>query len=351
LKRNGYEDFKVTKKFGRIYIDGVTNEAAVIVSRVFGVANVMPAIRTDISKKSVLETLVEISKQSLKEGDSFAVRPKVVGDHPFGSRELSRDGGAAVLDAFSNNIKVNLTSPDVTFYIEVRDTNSYLYTDIVPGVLGLPYGTQGKAVGLFSGGIDSPVAIWLAMKRGVAVLLLFMDQRPYVGTSYIERAKKSCKKIKEYVPISVYRLYLAPMGPIMKRLMESENLRFTCLLCKRSMYRIAEFFAEKKKALSIITGESLGQVASQTLSNIYTLDRSITIPVLRPNIGMDKIEIENIARSIGTYVITAKKVEGCQCVPPNPATRSKLKVVETLEEDLDLLGLCKETADKIETMA
>lgn len=349
LKRNGYEDFNVTRKFGRIFIDGISNEAAVIVSRLFGVANAMPAIRTDTSKKSVIETLIKISKQSLKEGDSFAVRPKVVGDHPFGSRELSIDGGSAVLDAFpQNDIKVNLTNPDITFYIEVRDTNAYLYTDIVPGVLGLPYSTQGKAVGLFSGGIDSPVAIWLMMKRGVAVLPLFMDQRPYVGTSYIERAKESFKIIKQYVPVPVYGLYSAPMGSIMKRLMESEDLRYTCILCKRSMYRIAEFFAKKKRALSIITGESLGQVASQTLSNIYTIDRSATIPVLRPNIGMDKIEIEKIARSIGTYDITAKKVEGCQCVPHKPATRSKLEVIETIEKDLDLLALCRETADKIE---
>jgi thiamine biosynthesis protein ThiI len=352
LKRNGYEDFKVTRKFGRIFIDGISDEAAVIVSRLFGVANVMPAICTDISKKSVIETLVKISKQSLKEGDSFAVRPKVLGDHPFGSRELSVDGGAAVLDAFSQrDIKVNLTNPDVTFYIEVRDTNAFLYTDIVPGVLGLPYGTQGKAVGLFSGGIDSPVAIWLMMKRGVSVLPLFMDQRPYVGTSYLDRAKESFNIIKEYVPVHVYGLYSAPMGSIMKRLLESENLRFTCLLCKRSMYRIAELFTQKKKALSIITGESLGQVASQTLSNIYTLDRSVAIPVLRPNIDMDKVEIEKIARRIGTYDVTAKKVEGCQCVPNKPATRSKLEVIETLEKDLDLLKLCREAADKIEKIA
>ncbi|MHA2394959.1 MAG: tRNA sulfurtransferase, partial [Promethearchaeota archaeon] len=309
----------------------------------------MASVQTDTNKSSVIETLVELSRQSLKSGDTFAVRPKVIGDHPFGSRELAVDGGSAVLNSLSDqDITVNLSSPDVTFYIEVRDTNSYLYTNIVPGVLGLPYGTQGKAVGLLSGGIDSPVAVWQMMKRGISVLPLFMDQTPYVGKSYIDRAQKSFDKIKEYVPISDFHLHSVPMGSIMQRLMESENLRLTCILCKRSMYRIAEYFANKKKAKTLITGESLGQVASQTLSNLYTLDRAVIIPVLRPNIGLDKVEIEDIARKIGTYEITAKKVEGCKCVPPNPVTKSKLGVVEKLEEELNLFELCKKAAENIE---
>jgi thiamine biosynthesis protein ThiI len=351
LERNGYTNSSVERRFGRIIIDGVPSEAAVVISKVFGVANTMASIQTDTSKSSVIETLVKLSRQSLNGGNTFAVRPKVIGDHPYGSRELAVDGGSAILEALSDkDISVNLTSPDITFFIEVRDTNSYLYTNILPGVLGLPYGTQGKAVGLLSGGIDSPVAIWQMMKRGISVLPLFMDQTPYVGKNYIVRAKKSFKKIMEYVPESGFQLFSVPMGPIMQRLLESENLRLTCILCKRSMYRIAEHFSVRKKAKTIITGESLGQVASQTLSNLYTLTRAVTIPVLRPNIGLDKVEIENIARRIGTYDITAKKVEGCKCVPSNPVTKSRLDVVKTLEEELNLLELCNEAANNIEVI-
>ncbi|MCJ7732733.1 tRNA 4-thiouridine(8) synthase ThiI [Candidatus Bathyarchaeota archaeon] len=352
LRKRGYENPSTHRKYGRIYVDGVPNEAVGIVSKVFGVANAMPSTGTEYDFESVVNGLVDEAKRSLKDGDGFAVRPKVVGEHEFNSRDLSYEAGSRVLDALKDRgVHVNLDNPDVTLYAEVRDKDAFVYSSVVRGVLGLPYGTQGKAISLYSGGIDSPVAAWLLMKRGVAVLPLFMDQRPFVGDTYVERAIESFNQIASYVPRKSYKMYSAPMGDVMQRITETREPRFTCIMCKRSMYRIAQRFAEKHKALAIITGESLGQVASQTLSNMFVLSSSIYLPILRPLVGLDKVEIEDIARVIGSYKISAVTTDGCKAVPEGPATRSKVDVLEELEAELGLVELCNEAADNITVIA
>lgn len=352
LRKHGYENPSTHRKYGRIYVDGVPNEAVGIVSKVFGVANAMPSTGTEYDFESVVNGLVDEAKRSLKDGNSFAVRPKVVGEHEFNSRGLSYEAGSRVLDALKDRgVHVNLDNPDVTLYAEVRDKDAFVYSSVVRGVLGLPYGTQGKAISLYSGGIDSPVAAWLLMKRGVAVLPLFMDQRPFVGDTYVERAIESFNQIASYVPRKSYKMYSAPMGDVMQRITETREPRFTCIMCKRSMYRIAQRFAEKHKALAIITGESLGQVASQTLSNMFVLSSSIYLPILRPLVGLDKVEIEDIARIIGSYKISAVTTDGCKAVPEGPATRSKVDILEELEAELGLVELCNEAADNISVIA
>ncbi len=252
LRKHGYENPSTHRKYGRIYVDGVPNEAVSIVSKVFGVANAMPSTGTEYDFESVVNGLVDEAKRSLNDGNSFAVRPKVVGEHEFNSRDLSYEAGSRVLDALKDRgVHVDLDNPDVTLYAEVRDKDAFVYSSVVRGVLGLPYGTQGKAVSLYSGGIDSPVATWLLMKRGVAVLPLFMDQRPFVGDTYVERAIESFNQIASYVPRKSYKMYSAPMGDVMQRITETREPRFTCIMCKRSMYRIAQRFAEKHR----VTGD------------------------------------------------------------------------------------------------
>jgi len=352
LRKNGYENPSTRRRYGRIYVDGVPNEAVDVVSRVFGVANTMPSTEAEEGFDSVVTGILEEARRSLKKGNSFAVRPKVVGEHDYNSRDVAYEAGSRILDALKDrDIRVNLDNPDVTIYAEVRDKEAFVYSNIQRGVLGLPYGTQGKAISLFSGGIDSPVAAWLLMKRGVAVLPLFMDQRPFTGDNYVERAIESFNQIASYVPRSSYRLFAAPMGDVMQRITESSEPRFICIMCKRSMYRIAERFAEKHRAKAIITGESLGQVASQTLSNMFVLSSAIDLPILRPLVGLDKVEIEDISRDIGSYIITAKSTDGCTAVPKGPATRSKIDVIERLEKELRLEELCAEAADNISVIA
>ncbi|MFX0208917.1 MAG: tRNA sulfurtransferase, partial [Candidatus Hodarchaeota archaeon] len=267
----------------------------------------------------------------------------------YSSRDLVVKGGSSILETLRDrNLNVNLSNPDLIIHFEVRDKDAFVYTKVLPGVIGLPYGSQGKIVSLFSGGIDSPVATWMMMKRGADVYTLFMDQRPYVGQSYIKRAENSFKLLREYAPIEHFKMHVASIGNIMERILESSESRFRCILCKRSMYRIADAFAKSKKAKGIITGESLGQVASQTLDNLYVLDSAVNIPIFRPNIGLDKVEIENIARKIGTYKLTAKAVEGCTVVPKHPATKSTIEKIVELEKTLDLYNMCTDAAKYIE---
>ena len=350
LKRAGYPDAMVKRRFGRIYVEGVPGEAADVVASVFGVVHAMPSTEAASDFESVVKAIVEESKKALGEGDGFAVRPKVVGSHPYGSREIAVEAGSRVLEEHEFKVHVNLDEPDVTLYAEVRDKAAYVYSSMVLGVKGLPYGSQGRVVSLFSGGIDSPVAAWMMMKRGLDVQPLFMDQTPYVGQSYVERVKKAYRAVAEYVPVDGFDLLSASMGPVMESILESPEPRYTCIMCKRSMYRIAEAYAEENSLKAIVTGESLGQVASQTMANISVLDAAVSIPVIRPLIGLDKVEIEDIARAVGTYEITARKVEGCTAVPPNPATRSRIEVINRLEEELGLPSLCREAAEAVEAL-
>ena len=349
LRKRGFHEIRSHRRFGRIYVEGIKAEQAGIIAKVFGVASVMPAIRTEADLDSILSLAVDVASERILNGHSFAVRPKVVGDHPYSSRDLAVKAGSMILEANSRRgVHVDLSQPGTTVYIEVRDRDAFVYTEIIKGVLGLPYGSQGRLVSLFSGGIDSPVATWLVMKRGAEVLPLLMDQRPHVGDSYIERAERACRAIGEYVPAEDFGLYVAKMGDIMGRIMEATLPKLRCVLCKRSMYRIASAFANQKDARGIVTGESLGQVASQTLDNLYVLDGAADLPVLRPNIGLDKVEIEDIAREIGTYGITAIKVEGCTVVPDKPSTRARLEQVLEQEDELGLVVLCSEAAKAIE---
>jgi thiamine biosynthesis protein ThiI len=349
LSRAGFEGHLVLRRYGRLYVEGAPARAAETIARVFGVVSVMPALRTTSEFTSVLELAVEVASERIGEGRSFAVRPKIVGDHPYSSRDLAVEVGSAVLEAMSDRgVYVYLDDPDVTVYIEIRDRDAFVYTDILEGVGGMPYGSQGRLVSLFSGGIDSPVAAWLVMKRGAEVLPLLLDQRPHVGEDYIERARRAFEAVDRYAPSGEFGFYAAPFGKVMSRILESPVPKLRCVLCKRSMYRVAATFADERRALGIVTGESLGQVASQTLHNLYVLDDVVELPVFRPLIGMDKVEIENIARHIGTYGISARTMNGCTVVPDKPATRSRIEDVTNLEEELGLPGLCSEASESIE---
>jgi len=351
LRRRGLGEHRVYGGYGRLYVEDAGREEAEAVAEVFGVVSAMPAYKTSAELESIIDLAVKVAEERIEDGASFAVRPKVVGEHPYTSSDVAIKVGDAVLQHLSHRgVHVNLDNPTVTLYIEVRDGDAYIYTEVIEGFGGLPYGTQGRLVSLLSGGIDSPVAMWMMMKRGVEVYPLFMDQRPYVGEDYVERVKDAFRVLSRYIPEDS-ELYAAPFGEVMKRIVESPIPRLRCLLCKRSMYRVASAFAEAIGARGLITGESLGQVASQTLDNLYILDEASSLPVLRPLIGLDKVEIEHIAMRIGTYEVTAKAVHGCTVVPDKPATKAKLEVVRELEEELGLPELCSKVAEEIYSLS
>lgn len=335
LKREGI-DAKVRRIQGRLIAEGgnptVVAETA---SKVFGVTSASPAIRVTSDIDTVVQAASDIALQTIKDGQTFAIRARRVGEQGYTSRDIQVKTGAEILERLKpQGVKVNLDNPDVTIHVEARNGDAYIYHRAVEGPSGLPYGSQGKLVSLFSGGIDSPVAAWFMMKRGANVRLLFLDQRPFVGDDYYERSLVVAKKLRRYVPLKGYILYIAPAGKIMEEIANRVPARLTCVVCKRMMYRVACSLAEKIGADGIVTGENLGQVASQTLRNLKVLDEASTLPVYRPLIGFEKMEIVAWARKIGTYEASTASIHGCSAVPAKPATKAKLADVLNAEGNL-----------------
>jgi len=351
LSREGFTAFNIRRMQGRICIEtGDPQKAAEILSkRLFGAATIMPALRTTTNIDEITRSAIKIAAQSINPHESFAVRPRTVGDHPYTSRDLAVQIGAVILEKLrEKEIHVNLDEPDRIIHVEAREDAAFIYTQILRGLGGLPYGSQGRLVSLFSGGIDSPVAAWMMMKRGAQVLPLFLDQRPYVGESYYQRVLEAARIMGGYVPVSGFSLYIINFCGVMERILTYREPSLRCVLCKRAMYRAASALASRHRAQGIITGESLGQVASQTLQNLSVLSEAVTLPIYRPLIGLDKLEIGRIAETIGTYEATAKKVEGCTVVPSKPKTRAVLEKVKEAEEELGLTELTAEAATQIQ---
>ncbi len=341
LGRAGLSNARVYRDQGRIVIHSAEPiKAAVIASRVFGVASAMPAVETSVDLKDVVEAAAGLAMKTIKPDQTFAVDARRVGGHPYTSRDVEVKVGAKILRMLSNKgVSVDLENPDKTIHVEVRSEKAYVYTQAYRGPGGLPFGSQGKLVSLFSGGIDSPVASWLMMKRGAFVIPLFLDQRPFVGDDYYRRAIEVARKLREYVPIKKYHLYVAPVGEIMEQIVERAPKRLTCVICKRMMYRIACNLAELMGAEGVITGENLGQVASQTLANLKVLNEVATVPVYRPLIGLNKLDSVKIAKEIGTYSLSIEPVHGCSIVPKKPATKAKIDDVKKAESEIQVEGL------------
>ena len=349
LRMAGVREFRIHRKPGRIVVKcGEALRAAEALSKLFGVVYTMPATEADADLNVITQTARDLAVEEIGPGETFAVRAKVVGEHPFRSKDIEQAVGAVVLEALRDRgVSVNLDSPDRTIHIEVREDSAYIYTHMLEGPGGLPYGSQGRLVCLFSGGLDSPVACWLIMKRGVFVIPLFLDQRPYVGEDYVERAMEAARRVRVYAPVKRFPMVIAPFGSFMELLERSPEERLRCVLCKRGMYRVASIVAERERCQGFITGESLGQVASQTTHNLMVIGEAASKPVFRPLIGMDKVESEHIAMRIGTYEVSAKRVHGCALVPRKPSTRARLSKVKRIEEQLGLV----EAAEKCAKMA
>jgi thiamine biosynthesis protein ThiI len=261
------------------------------------------------------------------------LRLKRVGSHDFRSQEKTIELADLILARFQG-LKVNLSAPDMTIHVEIRGQDCYLFKDSIKGAGGIPLGVEGKLVALFSGGIDSPVAAWMMMKRGCKIIPVYVDL--FSDESTLRRARAVADALKKWQPdlemIVVRDSYLENAA---KCLAQKGLQRYTCLICKRRMYRVAQQVAEEIGSKGIVTGESLGQVASQTLDNLYVLDYGSTMPVYRPLIGFDKVDAEKIAREIGTFEPSILPASSCSAVPFKPSTKAKLDMIQKIEEMLE----------------
>lgn len=268
---------------------------------------------------------------------------------PLTSIEINRELGSRLLAAHPE-LRVDVQRPQITVHVEVRHDGAYVYARSVPGPGGLPVGVTGRACALLSGGIDSPVAVWMAMKRGLSVIPVHFHSPPFTS----ERAREKVVDVTRVLarwggPLPLWVVHFTEVQRAIQLECPPE---LTITLMRRMMFRIAERIAARERALALVTGESLGQVASQTLESIRTIAAVTTLPVLRPLIGMDKAEIVDRARAIGTYEISILPYEDCCTlfVPAHPATRPRPEQAEAAEAVRDWEPLLAEALERSERL-
>lgn len=343
------EEFSVVKEDGRIFVkipkirdlDSLNNYVKELV-KTFGVVSASPAIEIDNNIFTISSVSVELVKDlvSKRKVNTFAVRARRVESYPITSKDIEKIVGQKIKESL--NLSVDLENPDLIIFIEVREKKSYIFTEVVEGPGGLPYGVEGLCISLFSGGADSTLAMWLIAKRGCEILPLHMVNKPFYSDEAYQRVFSVMKRFREWIPKDRVEIVLVEnYGEIMKKLGDVVPLRLRCLACKKTMFLIAQKLAKERKAKAIVTGESLGQVASQTLDNLYTISKGMEIPILRPLIALDKEEIAYMLRKIGLFDVTAKDVGKCGFLPPHPEIHAK---PDALDPYTDLLNKLAEQA-------
>lgn len=327
-------------RHNRIYVPlGDQKESALInaLMYVFGIdlisiAAKMP-VDIDLIKSTALTELLEAAKSA--GGKTFKVQTKRTDKKfPLTSQEISCHVGGFLL-AHSEGLTVDVHNPDVTIYVEIKE-EAYVFSDRIKGLGGLPRDTNGKAMLLLSGGIDSPVAGWLVAKRGVEIKAVHYHSYPYTSPQSMDKVKKLAKIMSRYCgPIQLFSINLLPFQQaVVENCPDDEGT----LLVRRMMTRLAETIALQNECEALITGESLGQVASQTIQGLRVTNDAVKIPVFRPLIAMDKYQIINVARKIGTYETSILPFEDCCTVflPRRPVTKPRVDAIRKSESLVDL---------------
>jgi thiamine biosynthesis protein ThiI len=324
---------------GRMLIEGAEPERiAAVVARVFGVVDVSICTRTSTTMDDLCSAAITTAKENLKPGMRYAIRAKRQGVEGYTSQQIGEVVGKAVADHVPG-VTVDLSCPDYEIFVEAREFGGFVYDRRIDAPGGLPLGTQGRVCVLLSSGIDSPVASWLMMKRGCEVTHLHMDAGRWAGPDVKDAAIENHRRLSLWcrgftLPMLVIRS--EPLYDAMKSGEITERNR--CVICKRFMMQAGSMLVRRQHALALVTGENLGQVASQTLSNIAVIGPAADVPVLRPLITYDKRETVDIARSIGTFEAHPKDL-ACRAVPRMPTTAADPKEILVCERQLDLQSI------------
>jgi thiamine biosynthesis protein ThiI len=308
------------------------------ISGVFGVANFSLVERVDRDLDALRSRILKaLNGRSF---ESFRIETQR-GDKtfPLASPEINRQLGAAVKE--KSGARVDLDHPQFTVTVEILPGDAFFGFDKIPGAGGLPVGSSGRVVGLISGGIDSPVAAYRIMQRGCRLIFVHFHSAPYQDKTSQEKVRLLVKRLTRHQFLS--RLYLVPFGEIQRQIVAGVARPLRVVLYRRMMLRIGEAIARKEKAKALVTGESLGQVASQTLDNMAVIQQAARLPILRPLVGMDKQEIIDQARRIGTFEISSiPDQDSCQLfVPAHPATKARFADVEQDETKFALAELVR----------
>ena len=313
--------------------------------KVMGIAHFELALETALDINAIRAAALELVKD--QQFKTLKVETKRANKRfPLTSPEISARVGATLLGA--TGASADMYTPDLRCNIEIVDEAAYVYVEKIRGVGGLPVGASGKVLVMLSGGIDSPVAAWRMMKRGVKALFVHFYSYPYTD-------KASLEKVEELVAILAswnYRtlIYLVPFAEVQREIVTQTPAPYRVILYRRMMVRIAQQIASAAKAECLVTGESLGQVASQTLGNLRVIEEAAEIPILRPLVGDDKAEIMELAENIGTFEISTLPHDDCCSlfVPDRPATNASLEAIEAAEAALDVDTLTKLAVESLE---
>jgi thiamine biosynthesis protein ThiI len=342
---------EIRRTWGRIIVDlNAKSDVAKInssLAKVFGIEWFAPAYVTSQEVDSISRTVLEKSKNLIKEDTTIKVFVKRSDkEFPLTSMELSREIGARLVKEYG--LKASMRNPTLKVFVEIADGKSYVFFQKIRGLGGLPVGVTGKVLCLLSGGIDSAVAAWLVMKRGCSADFLhfhpFRKNEEAINSKISELIRVltqySFKSRAHFIPATPFQFFTLNVPP-----------RYDLVVFRRFMLRVAERIAKREGLKAIVTGDSLGQVASQTLENLSAIEDSTSLPIFRPLLTYDKKEIIDIARKIGTYAISIKPYKDCcSMIARHPATRAKAETVKKFEEKIAMEKLIEESLNLAETV-
>lgn len=345
---------RVEKRYGSviIHLSSEANEERVRdrIKKVFGVANFSFGFASAVDFEVLKEDIWKVLKDK-KIPETFRVTAKRSNKNfPKNSQEISVDVGSFLFEKFEGKAKVDLKNYELNCFCEIGDRNSFFFFEKEKGYAGLPVGTAGNVLSLISSGFDSPIASWKMMRRGAKVVYLHFHSYPYTTKASIENVKEIIRKLNGYQFES--KVYFVPFANIQKEISVKCASSQRVILYRRFMMRIAEKLAMKENIKALVTGDSLGQVASQTLDNIYVVSEAVRIPILRPLIGDNKNDIIDLAMEIGTYEISSQPYEDCCSLfmPASPETHGKLEKVLEMEKSLDVEKMINDAVNNAEIL-
>ncbi len=346
--------FKVSIAQSTIYVtpksDVDMDDVCDRISRVFGIVSFSRACVCEKDIEDIFAKAPEYLADTLRYAKTFKVEAKRSDKKfPLTSPEISREVGGLLLEHFPH-LTVDVHNPEVKVVVEIRDFGAYIHAGAEKGAGGIPVGTGGNAAILISGGIDSPVAAYMLSKRGVKLTAIHFASPPYTSERAEDKVQRLLRKVSRYAgPIEMITV---PFTKIQERIKDECEEELFTIIMRRMMMKISTIIAEKYDCTALITGESLGQVASQTISAIACTDEAADMPVFRPLIGMDKEEIVQISRKIDTFDISIEPFEDCCTVftPKHPRTKPVLKFVKYAEEDAHLDELIAEAVENVKVI-
>ena len=321
------------------------------VQKIFGIASICRACTCEKDFADIREKALDYLREALEDADSFKVEAKRADkSFPMKSPDICRELGSAICEGFPE-ISVDVHNPDVTVMVDIRDTNAYVYAGKLKGAGGLPLGSSGKALLLLSGGIDSPVAGYMMAKRGIKCSCIHFVSPPYTSDRARLKVEQLCEKMTDFC--GDMKFYCVPFTEIQEELKRRCPEEYFTIIMRRLMMLIAQEIAQKEGSLALITGESVGQVASQTIQAMVCTDAVCKCPVFRPCIGMDKTEIIEIARKIDTFDISIQPYEDCCTVftPRHPKIRPQLDLIEKAQESAHFEDMIQRAVEGTEVKA